>query len=225
MCTCWDRTRVQILGTNVLTIVFAALGFLPPGEWITILLILWLLIGIFAGYSSARLYKMFYKTEWKKIAMTTALMFPTTILVVLLSPWKLSSPILLVAPPPSGSTTLIFAMAILVLWCVVLISLVFFGAYIGFYKKPAAIENPVKTNKIPRPIPDRKTWLEALLNPAFSILTMSLFGPGAGGAPGFFLFHLLIPKMQVELECAFYFGYIVFVPCTVFLLSETIGLY
>ncbi|PON34578.1 Nonaspanin [Trema orientale] len=76
-------TGVQIFWTIVVTLIFASLGFLPkasskPCEFMTTILLLWLFVGIFAGYSSVRLYKMFNKTEWKKIAPKTAFMFPST---------------------------------------------------------------------------------------------------------------------------------------------------
>jgi len=62
-------TGVQIFTMSFLTIIFAALGFLSPanrGALMTTLLLLFVFMGIFAGYYSARCYKMFGETEWQK---------------------------------------------------------------------------------------------------------------------------------------------------------------
>ncbi|MCE7766969.1 hypothetical protein GQL56_30555, partial [Pseudomonas putida] len=72
-------TGVQFFGMTVVTMTFAVLGFLSPsnrGGLMTAMLLLWAFMGVFAGYASARLYKMYKGTEWKKITLKTALMFP-----------------------------------------------------------------------------------------------------------------------------------------------------
>lgn len=46
----------------VVTMIFAVLGFLSPanrGGLMTAVLLLFVFMGVFAGYSSARLYKLF----------------------------------------------------------------------------------------------------------------------------------------------------------------------
>ena len=63
----------------VLTLLFAALGFLSPanrGSLMTTLLLLYVFMGIFAGYYSARCYKMFGETDWQRQTLQTALLFP-----------------------------------------------------------------------------------------------------------------------------------------------------
>ncbi|KAL0330865.1 UNVERIFIED_CONTAM: Transmembrane 9 superfamily member 8 [Sesamum angustifolium] len=129
-------TGVQFLGMVLVTMAFAVLGFLSPsnrGGLMTAMLFLWVFMGLFAGYASARLYKMFKGTEWKKIALRTAFLFPA----------------------------------------VVFVPLVFVGSYVGF-RKPAT-ENPVKTNKIPRQIPEQPWYM----NPIFSILIGGILPFGA----------------------------------------------
>ncbi|ONI01347.1 hypothetical protein PRUPE_6G134800 [Prunus persica] len=42
----------------------------------TAMVLLWVFMGLFAGYSPARLYKMFSGTEWKRNTLKTAFMFP-----------------------------------------------------------------------------------------------------------------------------------------------------
>ncbi|KAL0316486.1 UNVERIFIED_CONTAM: Transmembrane 9 superfamily member 9 [Sesamum radiatum] len=124
----------------LVTMIFAALGFLSPsnrGGLMTAMLLLWVFMGIFAGYASARLYKMFKGTEWKKITLKNSFYVP-------------------------GNPLCYF----LCLECTNL-------GYVGF-KKPA-IEDPVKTNKIPRQIPEQAWYM----NPFFSILIGGILPFGA----------------------------------------------
>ncbi|KAG0455875.1 hypothetical protein HPP92_023663 [Vanilla planifolia] len=72
-------TGVQFLGMTMVTMIFALLGFLSPsnrGGLMTAMVLLWVFMGLFAGYSSARLHKTFRGTEWKTIAVKTAFVFP-----------------------------------------------------------------------------------------------------------------------------------------------------
>ncbi|KAL9446692.1 hypothetical protein AB3S75_014371 [Citrus x aurantiifolia] len=63
--------------------------------------------------------------------------------------------------------------ALVFLWFGISVPLVFVGSYIGF-RKPA-IEDPVKTNKIPRQIPEQPWYM----NPIFSILIGGILPFGA----------------------------------------------
>jgi transmembrane 9 superfamily protein 2/4 len=50
------------MGMSLLTLIFACLGFLSPayrGGLLTTMIILFVFMGIWAGYYSARIYKMF----------------------------------------------------------------------------------------------------------------------------------------------------------------------
>lgn len=52
----------QLFSMAVVTMIFAVLGFLSPanrGGLMTAVLLLFVFMGVFAGYSSARLYKTF----------------------------------------------------------------------------------------------------------------------------------------------------------------------
>lgn len=55
-------TGAQLLGMALVTMVFAVLGFLSPanrGGLMTAMLLLFVFMGIFGGYSAGRLYKTF----------------------------------------------------------------------------------------------------------------------------------------------------------------------
>ncbi|XP_030456405.1 transmembrane 9 superfamily member 8-like [Syzygium oleosum] len=164
-------TGVQFFGMILVTMIFALLGFLSPsnrGGLMTAMVLLWVFMGLLAGYSSARLYKMFKGTEWKKITLKTAFMFPATIFAVF---FVLNA--LIWGQKSSGAVPFGTMFALVVLWFGISVPLVFVGSYVGF-KKPA-IEDPVKSNKIPRQIPDQPWYM----HPAFSILIGGILPFGA----------------------------------------------
>ncbi|KAJ1413108.1 Nonaspanin [Sesbania bispinosa] len=164
-------TGVQFFGMILVTMTFAILGFLSPsnrGGLMTAMLLLWVFMGIFAGYSSTRLYKMFKGSEWKKLALRTATMFPAVVSVIF---FILNG--LIWGQKSSGAVPFGTMFALIFLWFGISVPLVFVGSYVGF-KKPA-IETPVKTNKIPRQIPEQAWYM----NPAFSVLIGGILPFGA----------------------------------------------
>ncbi|KAF7830358.1 transmembrane 9 superfamily member 8 [Senna tora] len=164
-------TGVQFLGMILVTMIFAVLGFLSPsnrGSLMTAMLLLWVFMGIFAGYSSSRLYKMFKGSEWKKIAFRTAVLFPAIVSAIF---FVLNA--LIWGQKSSGAVPFGTMFALIFLWFGISVPLVFVGSYVGF-KKPA-IENPVKTNKIPRQIPEQAWYM----NPVFSVLVGGILPFGA----------------------------------------------
>ncbi|MCD7459914.1 hypothetical protein HAX54_042295 [Datura stramonium] len=78
-------TGVQFFGMMLVTMMFAVLGFLSF-EWGWAndcnAIALQVFMGLFAGYSASRLYKMFKGTEWKRIALRTAFSFQATVFVI-----------------------------------------------------------------------------------------------------------------------------------------------
>ncbi|XP_076885071.1 transmembrane 9 superfamily member 8-like [Bidens hawaiensis] len=193
-------TGVQFFGMILLAMIFAVLGFLSPsnrGGLMTALLILWVLMGIFGGYASARLYKSFKGTEWKSITLKTAFMFPGiafTIFFVLNA--------LIWGEKSSGAVPFGTMFALVFLWFGISVPLVFVGSYIGF-KKPA-LEDPVKTNKIPRQIPEQAWYMSS----AFSILIGGILPFGAVFIE---LFFILTSIWLQQFYYIFGFLFIVFV--------------
>lgn len=164
-------TGVQFFGMILVTMIFAVLGFLSPsnrGGLMTALLLLWVFMGLFAGYSAARIYKMFKGTVWKRIAFRTAVMFPAIVSSIF---FVLNA--LIWGQKSSGAVPFGTMFALIFLWFGISVPLVFVGSYVGF-KKPA-IEDPVKTNKIPRQIPEQAWYM----NPIFSILIGGILPFGA----------------------------------------------
>ncbi|KAH7660080.1 transmembrane 9 superfamily member 2/4 protein [Dioscorea alata] len=164
-------TGVQFFGMLLVTMIFAVLGFLSPsnrGGLMTAMLLLWVFMGILAGYSSARLYKMFKGTEWKKVTLKTAFMFPGIVFGVF---FILNA--LIWGEKSSGAVPFTTMSALVLLWFGISVPLVFVGSYVGF-KKPV-IEDPVRTNKIPRQIPEQAWYM----NPIFSMLIGGILPFGA----------------------------------------------
>ncbi|KAD0059715.1 hypothetical protein E3N88_44852 [Mikania micrantha] len=193
-------TGVQFFGMILIAMIFAVLGFLSPsnrGGLMTALLLLWVIMGIFGGYASARLYKTFKGTEWKSIALKTAFMFPGTAFAIF---FFLNG--LIWGEKSSGAVPFGTMFALVLLWFGISVPLVFVGSYIGF-KKPV-IEDPVKTNKIPRQIPDQPWYMSS----AFSILIGGILPFGAVFIE---LFFILTSIWLQQFYYIFGFLFIVFV--------------
>lgn len=162
---------VQIFGMALVTMVFALLGFLSPanrGGLMTAMLMMFVFMGLFAGYFSARLYKSFRGEEWKKMTIRTALMLPGVCFVIFFG-----LNLLIWGEKSSGAVPFGTLFALCFLWFGISVPLVFVGSYFG-YKKPAA-EDPVRTNKIPRQIPEQPWYM----NPVFSCLVGGVLPFGA----------------------------------------------
>ncbi|TVU08340.1 hypothetical protein EJB05_41742 [Eragrostis curvula] len=162
---------VQFFGMVLVTLLFAILGLLSSsnrGGLVTTMLLLWVFMGLFAGYSTARLHKMFGGSEWKKITIKTAMIFPGVIFVIFI---VLNA--LLWGEKSSGAVPFTTMFTLALLWFVVSVPLVFVGSYLGFNKP--TIEYPVRTNKIPRPIPGQPLYM----NPFISILIGGILPFGA----------------------------------------------
>ncbi|CAI9094622.1 OLC1v1030388C1 [Oldenlandia corymbosa var. corymbosa] len=164
-------TGVQFFCMVLVTMMFAVLGFLSPsnrGGLMTAMLFLWAFMGIFAGYASTRLFKMFKGTDWKRVALRTAFLFPATVFAIF---FVLNA--LIWGQKSSGAVPFGTMFVLVLLWFGISVPLVFVGSYVGF-RKPA-IEDPVKTNKIPRQIPEQAWYM----NPIFSTLIGGILPFGA----------------------------------------------
>jgi len=164
-------TGVQVFAMSVITMIFAVLGFLSPanrGGLMTAMVVLFVIMGIFAGYFSARLYKFFKGQYWKKNVFLTAVLFPGTIFSIFLF-----LDIVLAVEGSSGAVPFGTLIALIALWFGISVPLVFFGSYFGFKKDAEEIK--VRTNQIPRQIPEQ-VWY---MNPLFSVLMGGILPFGA----------------------------------------------
>uniref|UniRef100_A0A915E8G3 Transmembrane 9 superfamily member n=1 Tax=Ditylenchus dipsaci TaxID=166011 RepID=A0A915E8G3_9BILA len=148
----------QLLLCATVTLAFACLGFLSPanrGSLMTFALVFYVLFGIVAGYVSSRLYKTMEGLNWKTNIILTSFLIPGIIFGVFfvtnLMLWGKGSS----AAVPFGTL-----LALLALWLFISIPLTFVGAYFGF--RADRIQAPVRTNQIPRQVPEQTMYTQPL---------------------------------------------------------------
>lgn len=190
----------QVLGMALSTLTFALLGFLSPanrGGLMSATLLLYVFMGIFAGYTGTRIYTMLGLQAWKANTFLTAVFFPginfTVFFILNLFVWA------------KGSTRAIpfFEMfALLVLWFGISVPLVYLGSYIAYKKDP--ITAPVKVNQIPRLIPDMPYYMS-------SNFSMFVGGVLPFGAVFIELFFILTSIWMHRIYYVFGFLFLVFV--------------
>ncbi|XP_075509028.1 transmembrane 9 superfamily member 7-like [Primulina tabacum] len=164
-------TGVQVLGMTFVTIIFAMLGFLSPsnrGGLMTVMVFLWVFMGLFAGYSSSCMYNMFKGSEWMKIPLQTAVMFPSVLFTIF---FILNG--LIWGEKSSGAIPFGTMFILVLLWFGISVPLVFLGSFLG--QKTPSSDDPVKTNKIPRPIPPQPWYI----HPVFAMLFGGILPYGA----------------------------------------------
>jgi len=148
----------QILCMIGITLVFACLGFLSPanrGALMTCAMVLFVCLGTPAGYISARVYKSFGGEKWKSNVLLTSMLCPGIVFahffIMNLVLWYEGS---------SAAIPFFTLVALLALWFCVSVPLTFVGAFFGFRKR--AIEHPVRTNQIPRQIPEQSVYTQPI---------------------------------------------------------------
>ncbi|XP_058809280.1 transmembrane 9 superfamily member 2 isoform X2 [Phymastichus coffea] len=149
---------VQVFFMALVTLAFACLGFLSPanrGALMTCAMVLYVCLGIAAGYTSALIYKSFGGEKWKSNVLLTSMLSPGIVFslffIMNLIFWAEGS---------SAAVPFSTLVAILALWFGISVPLTFVGAYFGFRKR--AIEHPVRTNQIPRQIPEQSFYTQAI---------------------------------------------------------------
>jgi len=149
---------MQLLGMAVVTLLFAALGFLSPahrGGLLQSTLLLFTFMGVPGGYASARFYQLFQAEGWKEATLMTALLIPGSVFGIFfflnLLIWGQAS---------AGAVPFATMFALLVLWFGISVPLVFLGAYLG-YRRPMQ-ELPVRINQMPREIPLQPWYMKTI---------------------------------------------------------------
>ncbi|WCJ30052.1 Transmembrane 9 superfamily member 11 [Euphorbia peplus] len=154
---------VQILGMAIVTIFFAALGFMSPasrGTLITGMLIFYMILGVAAGYVAVRLWRTIGCGDhkgWVSVSWRAACFFPgiAFFILTLLN-------FLLWSSHSTGAIPISLFIVLILLWFCISVPLTLIGGYFG--AKAPHIEYPVRTNQIPREIPAQKypSWLLVL---------------------------------------------------------------
>lgn len=150
---------VQLFFCVLFLILFSAIGFLSPanrGSLMIALLLIFVLLGTLAGFTSARLYKTFKGKQWQRCTLLTGLLVPGIVFSIFffldVLVWSYGS---------TGAIPFLSMMAILALWFGISLPLVFIGAYFGY--KLDVLTFPVVTSNIPRQIPPQPWYMESML--------------------------------------------------------------
>jgi len=164
-------TGAQTFCMTVITMVFAVLGFLSPanrGGLGTAMLLLFVFMGVPAGYASAFLHKTLKGVDWRTNILLTSTFFPGVVFLIFFVlncfVWGEKS---------SGAVPFGTMFALLVLWFGISMPLVFAGSYLGYRRKN--VDLPVRVNQIPRQVPEQ-VWY---MRPAFSIVVGGVLPFGA----------------------------------------------
>ncbi|GFS41684.1 endomembrane protein 70 protein family [Actinidia rufa] len=154
---------VQILGMAVVTILFAALGFMSPasrGTLVTGMLFFYMILGIAAGYVAVCLWRTIGCGDtkgWVSVSWKAACFFPGIGFLILTT-----LNFLLWNSHSTGAIPFSLFVILILLWFCISVPLTLVGGYFG--AKAPHIEYPVRTNQIPREIPPQKypSWLLVL---------------------------------------------------------------
>jgi transmembrane 9 superfamily member 2/4 len=151
-------TGSQLLGMTLAVLVIACLGFLAPanrGALFTFLLVCFVFLGMYAGYVSARLLKVWNQPSWKHIFATGTIVPGIGFLTFFVINMAIRT------QSRAGAAPFLTMVAVLAMWFCISLPLVFVGAVVGF--KRESMKLPVATNQIPRCIPPTawhmNTWL------------------------------------------------------------------
>ncbi|XP_046828741.1 transmembrane 9 superfamily member 2 isoform X1 [Vespa crabro] len=148
----------QVFFMTLVTLAFACFGFLSPanrGALMTCAMVLYVCLGTSAGYVAARIYKSFGGEKWKSNVLLTSMLSPGLVFglffIMNLIFWGKGS---------SAAVPFSTLVALLALWFGVSVPLTFIGAYFGFKKR--SLEHPVRTNQIPRQIPEQNFYTQPI---------------------------------------------------------------
>jgi len=149
---------VQVFCMTVITLFFACLGFLSPanrGALMTCAMVMFVCLGAPAGYVSARLYKRFGGSKWRLNVILTGTFCPGVVFTIF---FILN--LLLWGKGSSAAIPFSTLIGLLALWFLVSLPLTLMGAYMGFKKR--TFEHPVRTNQIPRQIPEQSIYTQPI---------------------------------------------------------------
>jgi len=149
---------VQIIVMGFVTLLFACFGFLSPanrGALGTTSILLFVTLASVSGYYSARLYKTLGGEKWKTNVVMTAFFVSSIVFGIFFL-----MNMILWTKKSSAAIPFSTLVAVLCLWFGISTPLTFIGSYFGYKKMP--FEHPVRTNQIPRQIPEQAIYTKPL---------------------------------------------------------------
>lgn len=142
---------VQIICTQVVTLLLATLGFLSPanrGALLTTMMVMYVLLAVTAGQAAVWAHGLMERTysSWLSVSLWVSVYYPgiTMTIFTILN-------LFIKHTGSSGAVPAGIYFAIVAVWFLVSIPLTFVGGYLA--TKIPILEYPVKTNQIPRHIP------------------------------------------------------------------------
>jgi transmembrane 9 superfamily protein 2/4 len=145
----------QLFMMTGFTIAFAVVGFLSPsnrGSLGTVMIILYTFFGFVGGYTSSRVYKSFRGSSWKQLFIYT----PSAVPIIVFGTFFLLNFFVWIRGS-SGAVPFTTMLVIVGLWFVISVPLSIAGSWVGF--KQLMADPPVRTNQIPRQIPQATGYL------------------------------------------------------------------
>ncbi|CAF0915524.1 unnamed protein product [Adineta steineri] len=196
---------IQILMMSFIVIVFAALGMLSPasrGALVTAACFLYVFMGLIAGYFSGRLYKTIKGSNWKRTAALTATFYPSIVCGV-----SLFLNFFIWGKRSSGAVPFSTMISILAMWLGISFPLVCIGFFFGYRKQP--YEQPVRTNQIPKQVPEQQ-WF---MHPVINIAIAGILPFGAMFIELFFIFSAIWENQYYYLFGFLFLVFIIIIIC------------
>ncbi|MCP9260558.1 Transmembrane 9 superfamily member 4 [Dirofilaria immitis] len=215
---------IQLIGMVAITVFFAMLGMLSPasrGSLMSAAIILFCLMGLVAGYHAGRLYRTLREESDvidfivlrdlfipQILVQAPKMCIPDSCTFSFNYPWYwFLLNFFLIGKHSSGAIPFTTMIALLLLWFGVDLPLVFLGFHFGFRKQ--AYSHPVRTNQIPRQVPEQPWYLHTLP----CMLLAGILPFGAVFIELFFIFSAIW-----ENQFYYLFGFL-FIVCVILFIS------
>ncbi len=184
----------QILCMSAVTLVFALIGFLSPanrGGLLTAMLSLWVFASAVCGYWAARVYSGLQGPNRRSVTIGSAFMFSGLAFMIFFA-----LNLILWASGSTGAVPFFTLLVLFGMWFGISVPLNVIGAYIGYKQK--AYEYPVRTNQIPREIPNASVHSNTLFSLFSGILPFGVV----------FIELVFILNSIYQNELFYFFGFI-----------------